>query len=152
MKKRISVLSFLFVFSCLFASEVGTLLDEAKSAYEKGDRQGALAKINSAKKIIDSEDISASSSEYIYVNSWNLVKLKYDEYKGKRIRIVGEFYGVSSNGKKVMLREIGGPDDNTFEPSLIDKILSLEEYKSYVFYGVVKTGLFGPYLHIEKIK
>lgn len=149
MKKSILVVAiFSLVATAIFASDVESLLDKAKSAYGSGDKTTAIQNIDMAKKIIEKEQLAANNEEYIEIANWDIVDLKSDFYVGKKVKINGIFWGVLT--KDSINVEIRGC---TFEPSLTDKILTLEKMKKYTFFGVIKTKSYGsPFLHIEAIQ
>jgi len=148
MKKNI--LSILLCLSSLFvfASEVSDLLQEAQTAYESGDVSIAIQKLDSAKSIMEKEQLSSSAEDYVEVASWDIVKLKSADYLGKKVIIKAKFIGINSDGT-VYLIEIS--PSNSYEPSLVDKILTLKKYEYYNFYGTVVSDYLGPKLFIEAI-
>lgn len=150
MKKIIlSVLLCAFSFF-VFASEVSDLLQEAQTAYESGDVSTAIQKLDSAKSIMEKEQLSSSANEYIEIPSWDIVKLKKADYIGKKVKVPSTFYGITSSGY-VYLSSIA--TNNPYEDSLIEKLLSLKLYKDYTFYGtVMDNGVLGTKLYIEAIE
>lgn len=152
MKKKI-FLSFCFIFaiSLCFSSEVTDLLDKAKTAYSNGNLTETINLIDSAKKIVEKENINSSSEEYIEVTNWDVVKIKKSDYIGKKVKVKARFYGINSDGKTVHIA-IGL--SCTYENSLVDKFLELSKYQEYVFYGTVfeENSFLGPMIHIEKIE
>ena len=149
MKKMIlAVLLCTFSFF-VFASEVSDLLQEVQTAYESGDIAIAIQKLNSAKSIMEKEQLSSDAESYIEVNSWDIVKLKKADYLGKKVKIKAKYVGVNSDGS-VYLIEVS--TNNSYEPSLIDKILSLKKYEFYTFYGTVTSDFIGPKIYIEAIE
>lgn len=151
MKKFIlSVLLCVFSFF-VFASDVSDLLQEAQTAYESGDISTAIQKIDSAKSIMEKDQLSSSVDDYIEVLNWDIVKLKESEYIGKKVKVKTRFYGINSDGKTVHLA-IGL--SCTFDNSLVDKFLELTKYQEYIFYGTVfeNNSLLGPMIHIEAIE
>ena len=148
MKKIIlSVLLCVFSFF-VFASEVSDLLLEAQTAYESGDISTAIQKIDSAKSIMEKEQLSSSANDYVEVASWDIIKIKSADYLGKKVIIKAKFIGINSDGT-VYLIEIS--PSNSYEPSLVDKILTLKKYECYNFYGTVVSDYLGPKLFIEAI-
>lgn len=148
MKKIIlSVLLCVFSFF-VFASEVSDLLLEAQTAYESGDVSTAIQKIDSAKSIMEKEQLSSSANDYVEVASWDIIKMKSADYLGKKVIIKAKFIGINSDGT-VYLIEIS--PSNSYEPSLVDKILTLKKYEYYNFYGTVVSDYLGPKLFIEAI-
>ena|GEM_PF-6305087 len=143
----ISVLLCAFSF-CVFASEVSDLLQEAQTAYETGDVTTAIQKLDSAKSIMEKEQLSSSANDYIEVASWDIIKMKSADYLGKKVIIKAKFIGINSDGT-VYLIEIS--PSNSYEPSLVDKILTLKKYEYYNFYGTVVSDYLGPKLFIEAI-
>lgn len=148
MKKIIlSVLLCVFSFF-VFASEVSDLLLEAQTAYESGDVSTAIQKLDSAKSIMEKEQLSSSANDYVEVASWDIIKIKSADYLGKKVIIKAKFIGINSDGT-VYLIEIS--PSNSYEPSLVDKILTLKKYEYYNFYGTVVSDYLGPKLFIEAI-
>lgn len=152
MKKKIILsVCFIFAISLCFSSEVTDLLDKAKTAYSNGNLTETINLIDSAKKIVEKENINSSSEEYIEVTNWDVVKIKKSEYIGKKVKVKARFYGINSDGKTVHIA-IGL--SCTYENSLVDKFLELSKYQEYVFYGTVfeENTFLGPMIHIEKIE
>ena len=148
MKKIIlSVLLCVFSFF-VFASEVSDLLLEAQTAYESENVYTAIQKIDSAKSIMEKEQLSSSANDYVEVASWDIIKMKSADYLGKKVIIKAKFIGINSDGT-VYLIEIS--PSNSYEPSLVDKILTLKKYEYYNFYGTVVSDYLGPKLFIEAI-
>ena len=149
--KKIIVSLFVFTFTVfVFASEVSDLLQEVQTAYDSGDLTTAIQKIDSAKKIIEREQLSSGGEDYIEVNNWDVVKLKLSEYLGKKVKIQAKFISIPSPGKVYL---IPVSTANTYEDSVIDKLLTLKSNTAYTFYGTVRDGgILGPYLHIEAIE
>lgn len=148
MKKIIlSVLLCVFSFF-VFASEVSDLLLEAQTAYESGDVSTAIQKIDSAKSIMEKKQLSSSANDYVEVASWDIIKMKSADYLGKKVIVKAKFIGINSDGT-VYLIEIS--PSNSYEPSLVDKILTLKKYEYYNFYGTVVSDYLGPKLFIEAI-
>ena len=72
MKKKIILsVCFIFAISLCFSSEVTDLLDKAKTAYSNGNLTETINLIDSAKKIVEKENINSSSEEYIEVTNWD---------------------------------------------------------------------------------
>lgn len=148
MKKIIlSVLLCVFSFF-VFAFEVSDLLQEAQTAYESGDVSTAIQKLDSAKSIMEKEQLSSSANDYVEVANWDIIKMKSADYLGKKVIIKAKFIGINSDGT-VYLIEIS--PSNSYEPSLVDKILTLKKYEYYNFYGTVVSDYLGPKLFIEAI-
>lgn len=148
MKKIIlSVLLCVFSFF-VFASDVSDLLLEAQTAYESGDVSTAIQKLDSAKSIMEKEQLSSSANDYVEVANWDIIKMKSADYLGKKVIIKAKFIGINSDGT-VYLIEIS--PSNSYEPSLVDKILTLKKYEYYNFYGTVVSDYLGPKLFIEAI-
>lgn len=144
---------FLSILLCLsslfvFASEVSDLLLEAQTAYESGDVSTAIQKIDSAKSIMEKEQLSSSANDYVEVANWDIIKMKSADYLGKKVIIKAKFIGINSDGT-VYLIEIS--PSNSYEPSLVDKILTLKKNEYYNFYGTVVSDYLGPKLFIEAI-
>lgn len=144
---------FLSILLCLsslfvFASEVSDLLLEAQTAYESGDVSTAIQKLDSAKSIMEKEQLSSSANDYVEVANWDIIKMKSADYLGKKVIIKAKFIGINSDGT-VYLIEIS--PSNSYEPSLVDKILTLKKYEYYNFYGTVVSDYLGPKLFIEAI-
>ncbi len=151
MKKLLIIFAcFIALTSFLFASEVSDLLQEAQNAYDSGDLSTAVQRIDSAKKIIEREQISSSAEDFIEVNNWDVVKLKLSDYLGKKVKTQAKFISIPSPGKVYL---IPVSTANTYEDSVIDKLLTLKSNTAYTFYGTVRDGgILGPYLHIEAIE
>lgn len=149
--RKLFLFFILFTFSFfVFASEVSDLLQEAQTAYESGDVSTAIQKLDSAKSIMEKEQLSSSAEEYVEIPSWDIVKLKKEEYIGKKVKVPSTFYGITSSGL-VYLSSIA--TNNPYEDSLIEKILSLKKYEDYTFYGtVMDNGVLGTKLYIEAIE
>lgn len=148
MKKIIlSVLLCVFSFF-VFASDVSDLLLESQTAYESGDVSTAIQKLDSAKSIMEKEQLSSSANDYVEVANWDIIKIKSADYLGKKVIIKAKFIGINSDGT-VYLIEIS--PSNSYEPSLVDKILTLKKYEYYNFYGTVVSDYLGPKLFIEAI-
>ena len=144
---------FLSILLCLsslfvFAFEVSDLLQEAQTAYESGDVYTTIKKIDSAKSIIEKKQLSSSANDYVEVASWDIIKMKSADYLGKKVIIKAKFIGINSDGT-VYLIEIS--PSNSYEPSLVDKILTLKKYEYYNFYGTVVSDYLVPKLFIEAI-
>ena len=153
MKKIIFILLVLSAFqTTIFASEVSDLLDKAKSEYEKGNISEAINLVNSTRKILDKENLQSSSDKYIEITNWNIVTVKKTEYIGKKIKITSKFQWISSDGARINLSHVGSIAGNPYNASLTDKVLELQEYKDYTFYGTVKDEWNGPMLYIEAIE
>ena len=149
--KRITVLFFLIsITSFCFASDVEVLLQKAIVSYTSGDLSLTIQNIDAVRKLLDEEKIKNTNDEYLEVNTWDLIDLKSESYIGKKVKFTGEFYGVISKDKvNVKLRGC------TFDNTLIDKILTLENYKKYSFYGIIKEPSYksgSPYMHVEAIE
>lgn len=148
--KKIILSLFVFTFSVLiFASEVSDLLQEAQTAYESGDVTTAIQKLDSAKSIMSKEQITASADDYVEVSSWDVVKIKKAEYKGKKIKIRLIFAGIMNDGT-VHLHQVY--PKSTYDDNLVDRILSLTKYEPYTFYGTVIENYGNPCLHIENVE
>lgn len=144
----LSVLLCAFSF-CVFASEVSDLLLEAQTAYESGDVSTAIQKLDSAKSLMEKEELSSSGDDYVEITNWDIVKLKSADFIGKKVKVKAKFIGINSSGT-VYLIEIS--PSNSYEQSLIDKLLTLKKYELYNFYGTVVSDVLGPKLHIEAIE
>jgi len=149
-KYMVVLLSLLCFYSLVFASDVMDLLDKAKIEYSNGNLSETINLIDSAKKLVEKENINSSSDEYIEISNWDVVKIKKSEYIGKKVKVKARFYGVNSDGTTVHI-SIG--ISCTYKNSLIDKFLELTKYQEYTFYGTVfeNNALFGPMIHIEVI-
>ncbi|MEL3908909.1 MAG: hypothetical protein P1P64_07895 [Treponemataceae bacterium] len=151
MKKTvISVLLVVFCANLFFASEVTALLDQAKEEYSKGNYEEAIKYIDSAKKLIENEQLAKGADDYLLVEKWDVIDLKSDFYIGKKVKFVGRFYGAL-NKDEINI----GARGCTFDKSLVDKILTLKDFTNYTFYGVVKAPKYtsgNPYLHVEMIE
>ena len=151
---KIIVLAFfsLILFSAItFASEVTDLLEKAKISYSNGKLTETINLIDSAKKLVERENINTSSEEYIEVTNWDVIKIKKSEYIGKKVKVKARFYGINSDGTTVHI-SIGL--SCTYDNSLVDKFLELAKYQEYVFFGTVfeNNTLLGPMIHIEAIE
>ena len=149
MKKIILSLFVLSITFLAFSSDVNELLKAAQGAYELGDFSTALQNIDSAKLIIEREKLSSASEEYIELNSWDIVKLKKSEYLGKKVKFRTKFIAITYDGN-ISLTNI--TPSNTYNESLIDKILTLKKFEFYTFYGTVIDDTISPKLHIEAIE
>lgn len=77
MKKFIvTFINFILFSSIIFSSEVTDLLENAKTAYSNGNLTETINLIDSAKRLVERENINSSSEEYIEVLNWDVVKLK----------------------------------------------------------------------------
>ena len=144
---------FLSILLCLsslfvFASEVSDLLLEAQTAYESGDVSTAIQKLDSAKSIMEKEQLSSSANDYVEVASWDIIKMKSADYLGKKVIIKAKFIGINSDGTVYLIES---SPSNSYETSLVDKILTLKKYEYYNFYGTVVSDYLGPKLFIEAI-
>lgn len=154
--KKIKNLILSLVLACVcatfaFSSDVSVLLDKAKNDYAQGNLSAAITAIESARKIIDSEQLGKSDGSYIEVTNWDVVKLKKDLYFGKKVKITTKYSGIFGTDS-IMLQNVSG--FCKFDESLVDKILSLGEYTTHTFYGTVKKDSWsnGPEFFIEKIE
>jgi hypothetical protein len=148
MKKTIITLLSLMIFaSASFASELTDLLEKAKNEYSKGNLTETINLIDSAKKIVEKENINSSSEEYIEVINWDVVKLKKDAYIGKKVKVTTMYSGLS--GSEYIILSISGPCH--FDSNLVDKILSLKKFSNYTFYGTVQDSWTSPTLFVERI-
>lgn len=148
MKKFIvTFINFILFSSIIFASEVTDLLENAKTAYSNGNLTETINLIDSAKRLVERENINSSSEEYIEVLNWDVVKLKKDAYIGKKVKISTRYSGVS--GSEYII--LSGPGACYFDKNLVDKILSLKDFSNYTFYGTVQDGWSSPTLFVEKI-
>ena len=75
-KNLVAFLSALLFSSICFASEVTDLLEKAKTVYLTGNLPEAISLIDSAKKIVEKENLNSSSEDYIEVTNWDVVKIK----------------------------------------------------------------------------
>ena len=144
---------FLSILLCLsslfvFAFEVSDLLQEAQTAYESGDVYTAIQKIDSAKSIMEKEQLSSSANDYVEVASWDIIKMKSADYLGKKVIIKAKFIGINADGTVYLIES---SPSNSYEPSLVDKILTLKKNEYYNFYGTVVSDYLGPKLFIEAI-
>lgn len=149
MKKLFSISLFCLFSIFIYASEVSDLLQEAQTAYESGDVSTAIQKIDSAKSILEKEQLSSAVDDYIEVTNWDVIKMKKAEYDGKRIKYKAKYFGPNSNGT-VYIENIG--NTCTYDESLIDQLLSLKQYEKYTFYGTVFLYYSRPSLHVEAIE
>lgn len=152
MKKIVLAFFSLILFSAIiFASEVTDLLEKAKISYSNGKLTETINLIDSAKKLVERENINTSSEEYIEVTNWDVIKIKKSEYIGKKVKVKARFYGINSDGTTVHI-SIGL--SCTYNNSLVDKFLELAKYQEYVFFGTVfeNNTLLGPMIHIEAIE
>ena len=152
MKKIVLAFFSLILFSAItFASEVTDLLEKAKISCSNGKLTETINLIDSAKKLVERENINTSSEEYIEVTNWDVIKIKKSEYIGKKVKVKARFYGINSDGTTVHI-SIGL--SCTYDNSLVDKFLELAKYQEYVFFGTVfeNNTLLGPMIHIEAIE
>ena len=152
MKKIVLAFFSLILFSAItFASEVTDLLEKAKISYSNGKLTETINLIDSAKKLVERENINTSSEEYIEVTNWDVIKIKKSEYIGKKVKVKARFYGINSDGTTV---HISMGLSCTYHNSLVDKFLELAKYQEYVFFGTVfeNNTLLGPMIHIEAIE
>ena len=152
MKKIVLAFFSLILFSAItFASEVTDLLEKAKISYSNGKLTETINLIDSAKKLVERENINTSSEEYIEVTNWDVIKIKKSEYIGKKVKVKARFYGINSDGTTVHI-SIGL--SCTYDNSLVDKFLELAKYQEYVFFGTVfeNNTLLEPMIHIEAIE
>ena len=152
MKKIVLAFFSLILFSAItFASEVTDLLEKAKISYSNGKLTETINLIDSAKKLVERENINTSSEEYIEVTNRDVIKIKKSEYIGKKVKVKARFYGINSDGTTVHI-SIGL--SCTYDNSLVDKFLELAKYQEYVFFGTVfeNNTLLGPMIHIEAIE
>lgn len=149
MKKLFSISLFCLFSIFIYASEVSDLLQEAQTAYESGDVTTAILKLDSAKSIMEKEQLAYTVDDYIEITSWDVVKMKKNEYDGKKIKFKTKYFGPNSDGT-VYLENIG--NTCTYDESLIDKLLSLRQFERYTFYGTVFLNYSRPSLHIEAIE
>lgn len=149
MKRSFSLFVILMVVAAyIFASDVSDLLDKAKSAYLSGDITATIKNIDEAKKILEKDKLESSSDEFIEVTNWDIVDLKSDFYIGKKVKMYGTYWGLSTKDTiNIEFRSC------TFDSSLVDQILTLEKLKKYTFFGTIKTKTYGsPFLHVEAIQ
>ena len=127
------------------------MLEKAKISYSNGKLTETINLIDSAKKLVERENINTSSEEYIEVTNWDVIKIKKSEYIGKKVKVKARFYGINSDGTTVHI-SIGLLC--SFFYSLVDKFLELAKYQEYVFFGTVfeNNTLLGPMIHIEAIE
>lgn len=149
MKRKIFILCLLFACSFVFASEISDLLQAAQTAYESGDVSTAIQKLDSAKSIMEKEQLSSAANDYVEVTNWDVVKMKRSEYNGKKIKIKAKYAGPNSDGTVFILNV---SSSCTYDESLIDKLLSLKQYGEYTFYGTVFIKYTSPAIHIEAIE
>ena len=151
MKKIFTNIIVIFLaISVCYASEVSTLLDKAKQEYELGNLAEALQYIDEAKKMIEAEIKPQNTEEYREITSWDIVKLKKNDYIGKKVKITTRLSSIHSDGT-AWLVNIGM--NCRIEEQVIDSILQLEKYKDYTFYGTVcEDRWLGPQLSIEYIE
>ena len=150
MKKILSVLIIVSVSVLSFASDFSDLLDKAKDSYAKGNLNETINLIDSARKILDKESLNNSAEEYIEVAKWDIVKLKKDYYIGKKVKITTMYNGLSFMYSDKI--SISGPGSCYFDNSLVDTIISLKDYSTHTFYGIVRKDNYSDAeLYIEKI-
>ncbi len=148
MKKIIvTFINFILFSSIIFSSEVTDLLENAKTAYSNGNLTETISLIDSAKRLVERENINSSSEEYIEVTNWDVVKLKKDVYIGKKVKFTTRYSGIS--GSEYII--LSGPGACHFDSNLVDKILSLKEFSNFTFYGTVQDSWASPTLFVEKI-
>jgi len=148
MKKIIvTFINFILFSSIIFSSEVTDLLENAKTAYSNGNLTETISLIDSAKRLVERENINSSSEEYIEVTNWDVVKLRKDVYIGKKVKFTTRYSGIS--GSEYII--LSGPGACHFDSNLVDKILSLKEFSNFTFYGTVQDSWASPTLFVEKI-
>ena len=148
MKKiLVTFINFILFSSIIFSSEVTDLLENAKTAYSNGNLTETISLIDSAKRLVERENINSSSEEYIEVTNWDVVKLKKDVYIGKKVKFTTRYSGIS--GSEYII--LSGPGACHFDSNLVDKILSLKEFSNFTFYGTVQDSWASPTLFVEKI-
>lgn len=148
MKKIIvTFINFILFSSIIFSSEVTDLLEDAKTAYSNGNLTETISLIDSAKRLVERENINSSSEEYIEVTNWDVVKLRKDVYIGKKVKFTTRYSGIS--GSEYII--LSGPGACHFDSNLVDKILSLKEFSNFTFYGTVQDSWASPTLFVEKI-
>lgn len=143
----VTFINFILFSSIIFASEVTDLLENAKTAYSNGNLTETINLIDSAKRLVERENINSSSEEYIEVLNWDVVKLKKDVYIGKKVKFTTRYSGIS--GSEYII--LSGPGACHFDGNLVDKILSLKEFSNFTFYGTVQDSWASPTLFVEKI-
>ena len=103
--KKIFLSVWLCAFSfCVFASEVSDLLLEAQTAYESGDVSTAIQKLESAKSLMEKEELSSSGDDYVEITNWGIVKLKSADFS-KKVKVKAKFIGINSSGTVVTAHE-----------------------------------------------
>lgn len=149
MKKSIIFLMSILLpsFGTIFASEVSDLLDMAKIEYNKGNISESIKYIDSARKLLDKENLNKSADEYIEVINWDVVKLKKAAYIGKKVKFRDMYSGIF--GSEYI--SLGSSGLCHFDSNLVDKILSLEKFSNHTFYGTVNDSWAGSSFFIEKI-
>lgn len=155
MKKTILIFFNLFMMLSLFSSEISEMLRDAQIAYESGNLSRSIQIIDSVKSKIEKEQMANSSNNYLEIPNWAIVKLRKSDYLGKKVKVEGYFYRITSDGKELGIWFLNDTTltYNTFDSSVIDKLITLKEYEIYTFYGTIKKDSDdSPILHVESIK
>ena len=149
MKKLFLCIVFTSICILSFASEVSELLEKAKKEYSDGKLTESIISIENAKKIIEKDLLNSSKNDYTEISNWDIIKVKKNDYIGKKVKVKAKFYGINSDGVTVHIA-IGL--SCTYETVLVDKLLELTKYQDYTFYGTVIDSFLGPMIHIENIE
>ena len=149
MKRKIVIIILaLCVMVNVSSDSIEDQFDYAKELYVDGQVNEAISALNRLKNDLNELISSLTEEEYEFVN-WDRVKLMPKDYSDKKIQLVDRFTMITTSGK-IALRTVGTV--NTYEETIIEDVLKLEERKDYLFFGVVKEDWMGPYLHIQSIK
>lgn len=143
----IAILVLLETGAFCFGQSFVELLDKAKTQYTQGDKNGAILTLDSARKIANSE-VVAASTDYIEIKNWDVVKVKFAQYEGKKVKVYTSSLGFSSNGERFMIGLVDG--SCTYNDNLVDTLLSLEG-KHWFFGTVIKEGYLSS-MHIERVE
>jgi hypothetical protein len=149
MKKLFLCIVFISISILTFASEATELLEKAKKEYSDGNLTESIILIENAKKIIEKEMLNSSVDDYTEISNWDIIKVKKNDYIGKKVKVKAKFYGINSDGVTVHIA-IGL--SCTYETILADRLLELTKYQDYTFYGTVIDSFLGPMIHIENIE
>lgn len=134
------------------AQSVPQLLDSAKAQYSAGNKQEAAKSVDKAKKMIDSELLASGKDEYIEITNWDVVKVKFAQYEGKKVKIKAYPSGFFSYDNTFY---VSGPGSCTYDDTIVDALLALDKYTKYYFYGTVCKGeneFSGPSMYIERVE
>lgn len=148
-KKWISITIIFIALVNVFATDISTLLETARGNYASGNLDKAIEQVDQAKKLLEAEQLIKDTSNYIEIKSWDVITLKPETYIRQKVKLVETFYGVEGKNEINV-----GFKLCTFEPPLIDKLLEMEKWKKYTFFGTINPPRYNggsPVFHVEKI-